>query len=266
LPIAEERIRSAFRAHLDRASKRFAADTPDDDVGFEIRAAAAGRAAREVPRMDLDDFLEAAAGGGPKDQTPRQRRWSRVITRIFANPDDVIVEDLIPALLEAAGAPIDLIKEALAAHERATLAGEPSWEIVLRPMTLRQKYQRLDGTPVEELQHVTSLIFQTRALVNSIAFLGGLLMAPIESPLPEEMNTRYRSAVVAMRQDPMWQIWGRIGTMSPRLRDEGFIVALLALSSLEAGPAFADQLSGFRDRLQGLLRPTVGPSDPADHA
>jgi len=262
LPVAEERVRAAFAAQLDRIAHHLAADAGTDDAGWQARHDAAKRIARNArinsPQDLLDALLNVPEGARLSSSRADERHAVRTYVHTMAGGAETTYEDLLQALAAYGVIPHDALPQLISEQRHDELAGVDDWEQVGRELSIGRFRDVLRDVPIDELQRAVTAVWEAWTSQSFVALMGmGVIVTKQTGTLeriPEPMR-QLDAVLMRLQDDPGWQAWGRyqgIDVRSRALRIKTLVVQSLGI--LQA-PDLLDELEAYRDRLAALVRP-----------
>lgn len=254
-PVAEEKVRAAYRDRLDRLGRLIAADAGDDDEGWQARFDAAQRLSRRAHRADTGMLLDALLER-PERYTAserEQRRAVRALTQGMAHGGDAAPEEMAEAFAVFGAAPGGSVESAKLALREAELAGETAADEIAHALSLRRYREVLDEVPYELLRRAVT-IYAEAMMYQSIVTMAGMWSIAAESNGdPETVAPGFReidrAAVEQMVEDPVFRSWG--ASQDPFMRNPRDTVVLGSLGLVQV-PELLCAVEGYRDRLKVL--------------
>jgi hypothetical protein len=266
--LEEARVRAAFRAILDRVSRKLAVNAGNDDRGWQARYDSARKTSRNATLVSWQGLIDAAneTSESPGPSPAEERAGAHAVFRALADATETTADELLGAFGAFGKVARNDVDQLIKAYREAELAGTDDWDTLAHALSLDRYREILDATSIGVLQRSAVAVFTAMALPGMITFMG---MWPVLASrtgaidtVPPPLRDVGPALVSAMTDDPMWEQWGAYqGVVNPRS-----IVLPLAMSTLGILmlPGMLASVEAYSDRLQGLAQQLTAAASPTD--
>jgi hypothetical protein len=251
-------VKERLLAEYDGLVARFAADLPeatDPDLAGDMRFEAAQSAVARVSPLDTFGLIEVFTTGHEPKQRPSRdlrRALADLVQATASGGEDLAYGDVFDAAQL-----LGFLSPEADAHVLAS--GEPADEHELARTLQRwsfAKMRRQLGTFPEDDMCRALRAVATASMLLKMMFLFALpALGGGEQIFPPELAHLERAAMPALqavREDPMWRLWGQfLAALAIRPRTYVRQLALAAASALLTGEV--PNIEAFAQRLQDLL-------------
>ena len=255
-PVAEAEVRATYTAQLDRLAALIAADTAEDDAGWQAQYDAAERLSRRAHLVDVGVLLDALLDlPGRLTATDREQREAvRAFTQAMAHGGDAPLEEMAAAFAlygaTPGGGTVDGVKEML---REAELSGSTVADEIARALSLERFQEVLEHASYGELRRAATVYFEAWAFQSLILMAGMWSIAADANGDPETVASGFReidrSTIEHLMDDPGYRVWG--SNLDPFLRNLHDTLVLGSLGLLQL-PELLRAVEGYRDALAAL--------------
>jgi hypothetical protein len=263
MPVAEDQVRAAFAAELDRIVNRLAGDAPATDDGWQQRYDAAKQVARrERLPADGQALLDALLGGPDRPEPPpdAERAAMRTLLQTIAG-GEVAQEDLLQAMATAGWLPEAEVPSVLADHYAAQLAGSDTCDQAIAAASITRLREVLQAASLTDLQRAVAAVYLTRVFQTIVLLIGMARLGGLDQTRMPAWPQITPNTLRDLQDDPMWWGWGRHHIGLPLNRSGLPMVLVVDALGLLMVPCLLPAVEGYRDRLERLAH-AVDHGDP----
>jgi hypothetical protein len=266
--LEEARIRAAFRAVLDRVSRKLAVDAGNDDRGWQARYDAARRTSRNATLVSWQGLIDAAneTAESPGPSPAEEKAGARAVFRALADATETTAEELLGAFGAFGKVTGNDVEQLIKVYREAELAGTDDWDTLAHALSLNRYREMLDATSIEVLQRSAVAVFTAMALPGMITLMGTWPVIASRTgaidTVPPLLRDVGPAVVSAMTDDPMWEQWGAYqGVANPRSIVLPLVMSTLGILML---PGMLASVEAYSDRLQGLAHQLTAAASPTE--
>jgi hypothetical protein len=252
-------VRERLLAAYDSLIARFAADLPettDPDLAGDMRFDAAQSAVAGVKPLDTYGLIESFTTGQEPKQPPPQRDLRRATAALLqasaSGGEDLAYGDIFDAAQLLGLLPSEADVHVMASGERAD---EHELARSLQAWSFAKMRRQLGTFPEDDMRRGLRAVATASMLLKMMFFFALPAVAGVEQIFPPELAHLERAAMPALqavREDPMWRMWGQfLAALDLRPRKHVSQLALAAASALLTDTV--PDIEAYAQRLHDLL-------------
>jgi hypothetical protein len=251
LPAAEDQVRAAFAAELDKLANRLARDAPDTDDGWQQRYNAADRIARrERLPADGQELLTALFDKPTRPEPSRSAEHDamRTLLRALSASGEVSTEELLDAMATAGYISTADLPHALVDHYAAQLAGTDTCDEVIAAASLARFRAVARTASLAELQRAVAAVWMAWTHQGLVLLIGMARLAGVDETRMPAWPQITAGTLRRLQDDPVWWIWGRHQGLFPHRAGPPTALVVAGLGLLVV-PGMLAAVEDYRDRL-----------------